>query len=131
MSKTWVLDTETKGTGAHVVPLETVLRTPEARREAAKAAQPPRRRARQPAPTPPPSPPRRFRVVDLMTRRVLVDGVDARATIDAFRDVRSIADVDVYVSDGDEGEWRPLSLPAQKKLWALGRSEAPAASHPA
>ena len=30
MGKTWVLDTETKGTGANVVPLEKVLQTPEA-----------------------------------------------------------------------------------------------------
>jgi hypothetical protein len=29
MAKTWVLDTETKGTGAHVVPLEKVQRRPE------------------------------------------------------------------------------------------------------
>ncbi len=29
MAKTWVLDTETKGTGANVVPLEKVLRRPE------------------------------------------------------------------------------------------------------
>jgi hypothetical protein len=30
MGKVWVLDTETKGTGANVVPLEKVLRRPEA-----------------------------------------------------------------------------------------------------
>jgi hypothetical protein len=29
MGKVWVLDTETKGTGAHVVPLEKVLERPE------------------------------------------------------------------------------------------------------
>ena len=29
MAKTWVLDTETKGTGARVVPLEDVLEKPE------------------------------------------------------------------------------------------------------
>ena len=41
MGKTWVLDTETKGTGANVVPLEKVPQTPEAdpkpRRPARKA----------------------------------------------------------------------------------------------
>jgi hypothetical protein len=36
MAKTWVLDTETKGTGAHVVPLEKVQRRPEQRQEAAE-----------------------------------------------------------------------------------------------
>ena len=43
-SKTWVLDTDTKGTGANVVPLEKVLQKPEPEPEPA----PPRRR---PAPT--------------------------------------------------------------------------------
>jgi hypothetical protein len=131
MSKTWVLDTETKGTGAHVVPLETVLRKPEAGGEAAKVSPAPRRRSREPAPAPAPSPPRRFRVVDLMTRRVLVDDADARATVEALRDVRSIVDVDVYIADGDDGEWRPLSLAAQKKLWALGHTDAPEPAQPA
>jgi hypothetical protein len=37
-TKTWVLDTDTKGTGANVVPLEKVLR-------GAEPAPPPRRRA--------------------------------------------------------------------------------------
>ena len=41
MGKTWVLDTETKGTGANVVPLEKVLQKPDAepkpRRSARKA----------------------------------------------------------------------------------------------
>jgi hypothetical protein len=60
--KTWVLDTDTKGTGANVVPLEKVLkqpdapaeraprrRTPAARRDgAAKAAPRPARRRTQP-----------------------------------------------------------------------------------
>jgi hypothetical protein len=53
MAKVWVLDTETKGTGANVVPLEKVLKRPEpperpakrrdAKRDEAPAA--PRRRA--------------------------------------------------------------------------------------
>jgi hypothetical protein len=54
-AKTWVLDTETKGTGANMVPLEKVLEKPEpppAPRRAAPAAEPPRRRARRPAPKP-------------------------------------------------------------------------------
>jgi hypothetical protein len=41
MAKTWVLDTETKGTGANVVPLEKVQRQPE----------PPETRPKRPAPT--------------------------------------------------------------------------------
>jgi hypothetical protein len=56
--KTWVLDTETKGTGANVVPLENVLKgsDPEpARRRAAPATEPrrpARERSRRPTPGP-------------------------------------------------------------------------------
>lgn len=43
MAKTWVLDTDTKGTGAHVVPLEKALVQPEPRKgPAPKRANPPR-----------------------------------------------------------------------------------------
>jgi hypothetical protein len=54
MAKTWVLDTETKGTGAHVVPLDKVVRSPaqrepgeerrsEERRRKGRAGEPRRR----------------------------------------------------------------------------------------
>jgi hypothetical protein len=57
--KTWVLDTETKGTGANVVPLEKVLekpdpdrtprrRTPAARRDGAASPAPKPRRSTEP-----------------------------------------------------------------------------------
>ena len=59
MAKVWVLDTETKGTGANVVPLEKVQRRPEAAPERrARPAKPsdeaaPRRpKPRKPAPEP-------------------------------------------------------------------------------
>jgi hypothetical protein len=61
MAKVWVLDTETKGTGANVVPLEKVVRPPEERE--APPERPAKRRERRaaarstdahaPAPTPP------------------------------------------------------------------------------
>jgi hypothetical protein len=52
-NKTWVLDTETKGTGANMVPLDKVLKKPDpapARRRPAPAAEPKReeRRTRRP-----------------------------------------------------------------------------------
>lgn len=53
MGKVWVLDTETKGTGANVVPLERVLKKPEAQAPA------PPRPARRPATSPKPAPPRK------------------------------------------------------------------------
>ena len=48
MARTWVLDTDTKGTGAHVVPLEKALEQP-----APKKPAPPRRRAKPAAPKAP------------------------------------------------------------------------------
>jgi|SRR5215210_2657665 len=56
--KTWVLDTETKGTGANVVPLEKLLKEPEAaapKRRPAPPAEPrdaERREERRPAARP-------------------------------------------------------------------------------
>ena len=55
MAKVWVLDTETKGTGAQMVPLEKVLKDPadedepafrSSRRPPAKARKPPEQRAK-------------------------------------------------------------------------------------
>ena len=48
MAKTWVLDSDTKGTGAQMVPLEKVLRRPEEETPAR-----PRRRAAEPRPASP------------------------------------------------------------------------------
>ena len=50
MAKTWVLDTETKGTGANVVPLEKVQRRPEEAPE--RRAPRPKRSAPSEAPRP-------------------------------------------------------------------------------
>ena len=50
MAKTWVLDTDTKGTGARMVPLEDVLKKPEPK---ARPAPP----MRQPKPSPGQRPP--------------------------------------------------------------------------
>src|SRR5688500_5935739 len=59
MGKVWVLDTETKGTGANVVPLEEVLERPEEPAPPRKPVSPrrtesaaPRRRPRPPKPEP-------------------------------------------------------------------------------
>jgi hypothetical protein len=56
MAKVWVLDTETKGTGANVVPLEKVQRRPETpQKPAPKRPKPPE--AGAPAPRRRPKPP--------------------------------------------------------------------------
>jgi hypothetical protein len=120
MGKTWVLDTETKGTGATMVPLEK--RT--GRDDAAGAApwfrtrERPERAPRDDAP-PAPRAPRRFRVVDVVSRRVLAEDADARETVDVLKGVRSVVDVRLSVRDGDAGEWRLLGLGEQKAIWAL------------
>jgi hypothetical protein len=52
MAKVWVLDTETKGTGANVVPLEKVVRPPEQREPAPQAPVKQRERPRRPSERP-------------------------------------------------------------------------------
>jgi len=49
MAKTWILDTDTKGTGARMVPLEDALEKPQApARQRRPAPQPRRERAAEP-----------------------------------------------------------------------------------
>ena len=75
MARIWVLDTETKGTGAQMVPLDRVLEKPGPSGEPFFV--PPKPRPREPKP-PEPRAPRRFRIVDVVTRQVLADDVPAR-----------------------------------------------------
>ena len=120
MGKIWVLDTETKGTGANMVPLEKVLEKPAPadtrirpvpRRKAADHAREPESAQRRE--------PYRFRIFDLMTRQVLADDADARATVALLEDVRSVVDVFIDVWDPEAGDWRRLTLSEQKGLWRL------------
>jgi hypothetical protein len=115
MAKKWVLHTETKGTGAQMVPLESI----EKRSSAVKPVFVPREPLRRAEPEPGPRAPRRFKVVDIMTRQPLVGDAGTRETIDALKDVRSIVDVSVYVWQEDRDRWRLLSLPEQRAIWDL------------
>jgi hypothetical protein len=114
MAKVWVLDTETKGTGAQMVPLEKVQRRPAPSGEPVFV--PPKPRPR-PAPEPEPRAPRRFRVVDVLTRQPLADDAGARATLEVLRGVRSSVDVEVLVWEPGDERWRLLSLAEQALLW--------------
>ena len=114
MGKVWVLDTETKGTGAEMVPLDKVQQTPARSREPFFV--PPKRKPREPKPAEPRAP-RRFKVVDVATREVLADGALARETLDVLGDVRSSVDVHVYVWESDDDRWRLLTLIEQRTLW--------------
>ena len=107
MGKVWILDTETKGTGANMVPLDRVLRQPGS--DAVAGFDLPA--LRQPAPTDVgPRAPRRFKVVNVVTREVLAEGTGLRATVERREQVRSIVDVTISVWQPDTERWRLLSL---------------------
>ena len=115
MAKVWVLDTETKGTGAEMVPLEKVLRKP--------ASEPVRRRAR-PVPEqvrqeaqPEPTPPRRFRVIDALSRQMLAEDADASETLELLRSIDRQVDVSVYVWEPTPESWRLLTRRELSLLW--------------
>jgi hypothetical protein len=114
--KTWVLDTGTKGTGAEMVPLEKVLRTPGPGPEPAVVS----KRRRQPvAREPELRPARKFKAVDVMTGRVLAEDVDARAALEVLAEARSVVDVRVYVWQPRAERWRLLSVAEQKAMLSL------------
>ena len=117
----WVLDTETKGTGANMVPLERVLRKP-----GSSDAVPgfvfrklPRREVEEPGPREP----YRFKVVDVVTRQTLAEGVDARDTVRALQGVRSIVDVSMSVWEPEAERWRLLTYDEGRLLWDRARSD--------
>ena len=120
MARKWVLDTETKGTGAEMVPLEKVLerrRSSRAPEEGQSLRRRPARRPEPVAPEPHPRRPRRFKVVDVMTRQPLAEDVGIREALEVLADARSVVDVIVYAWDRERADWRPLTMREQKLLW--------------
>jgi hypothetical protein len=124
MAKTWVLDTETKGTGAHVVPLEKVLKGPSRERDLATVAlERPPRPAGEPEQA---AAPLTFKVLDIRSGELLAEGIDARATVDLLQGVGSIVDVRIYVWMQKAARWRLLTLDEQRALWLFrGQTTAP------
>ena len=114
MSKRWVLDTETKGTGAQMVPAEKVQPAYESR-PAIVVGEPEPRREKPVEPRVP----RRFKVVDVMTRRVLGEGIGTRETIRVLEGMRSVVDANVYVWQDRDGTWQQLSQVDRARLWDL------------
>lgn len=112
MGRRWVLDTETKGTGAQMVPLDTVVKQPDP-----KPLFVPRKHGPKPPPEPAARAPRRFKVVDISTREVLSEDADARATIDLLGGIRSSVDVNVSVWEPSTDAWRLLTLREKRMLW--------------
>ena len=124
MGKVWILDTETKGTGANMVPLDSVLRKPGS--GAVEGFRLPALKPPAQAPAEPRAP-RRFKVVDVVTREVLAEGLDVRATVERLEQVRSIVDVTIWVWEPDGERWRMLSLDEARALWKFrGRLADPA-----
>lgn len=116
MAKTWILDTETKGTGAHMVPLEKALQKRSTDEDLAVVTLhgPPR----APEPVEPPAP-LSFKIVDIRSSQVLAEGIDARATVDLLGGVGSVVDVRIYVWAPLSRRWRLLALDEQKALWGF------------
>jgi hypothetical protein len=114
VTKTWVLDTETKGTGANMVPLEKRKPSPEQSRGALYV---PRKHSPPPAKPPAPKPARRFKVIDVVSRQVLAEGTDARGTVNVLKNVRSIVDIQVYVWQPVRETWRMLGFDEVRLLW--------------
>lgn len=120
----WVLDTETKGTGAEMVPLERL----EKERKRQKGD---RERIRviarddsvagnEPATKPEgPRVARRLKVVNVLSRQVLADDVGVAEALQALRAVNSVVDVNVYVWEPSEEDWRPLTLSERRTLWGF------------
>jgi hypothetical protein len=120
MAKTWRLDTETKGTGAHVVPLEKADRPSPERELATVTLERPPRVIDEPEPLGPLT----FKVLDIRSSQVLAEGTDTRATIELLEDVRSVLDVRIYVWMQRAARWRLLTLDEQRALWRF-RGRAP------
>jgi hypothetical protein len=114
MGRIWVLDTDTKGTGAEMVPLDKVEQKPAPRDEPFFV--PPKLKPREPKSVEPRAP-RAFKVVDVATRVVLADGAGVGETLKALGDVRSIVDVNVSVWEPATERWRLLTLGEQRTLW--------------
>jgi hypothetical protein len=120
MGTTWVLDTETKGTGANMVPLERVTK-----RSSAPAHQFVLPERRSPDEKPPkPRALHQFRVVDVMTRQELLEAGSARDAVETLRSVRSIVDVNLYVWDEERERWLMLPFEEQRTLFDLARTNA-------
>jgi hypothetical protein len=129
VAKVWILDTETKGTGAQMVPLEKVLRQPASEPERRRARPTPQLRPKQKAPDP--VPPRRFRVIDARSRQVLAEDANAPETLELLRGVEQPVDVSIYVWEPRPETWRLLTSREKSLLWDFRQRRPARAERPA
>jgi hypothetical protein len=119
---TWVLDTETKGTGAEMIPLERLEERkrlkgdPERIRVIGPAIPESSDTAREAEQT---EAPRRFKVVDVLSRQVLGEDVGLSEALQAVAGFDSVVDVKVYVWEPALAEWRPLTWSERRAFWAF------------
>lgn len=109
-----MLDTQTKGTGATMVPLDSVLRKPGS--DAVPGFVLPELKPPVPGPGPTRSP-LEFKVVDVMTRELLAEHADTRTTLRALAQVRRIVDVTIYGWEPTAEHWRKLTFSEVSALW--------------
>jgi hypothetical protein len=100
------------------VPLEDLQREPAAERELSvvELERPPRL-----AKPVEPRTPLTFKVVDVMSARLVAEGVSAAETVKLLEGVRSVLDVRIYAWMTEAGRWRLLTLEEQRTLWGFRR----------
>src|SRR4051794_5464340 len=76
-------------------------------------------RPKKPPPAPAPRGPRKFKVVDVMTREALVDGADAPPPVELLGGVRRVVDVSVFVGEEKARRWQQLTQRETQMLWGL------------
>lgn len=114
MRRPWILDTDTKGTGAEIRPLRDKTQKP----LKGPRILVPSKRSRREAPAAPKRP-QRFKVVDVLSRQVLAEGADTKTVVELLREVRSAVDIDIYVAEQPGGMWRRLSFAERQLLLNL------------
>ena len=82
----------------------------------------PERRPPQKEPAKPRAP-RRFRILDVMTRQDLLEDGSTREAVEALHSVRSIVDVSVYIWDEERERWLLLPFAEQRALLDLARTK--------
>lgn len=117
MAKTWVLDTETKGTGAEVVPIEKKLARRGRERDLALVEL--GGGAPKPPPEAPAPEPTRLKVVHVPSGTTLAEDVGVRDAVAALAGMRSVLDARISVWSPERGRWRILPLAEAKRLWEL------------
>jgi hypothetical protein len=102
-----------------MVPIDPFER-PDPKR-AKKVWVPPKRRPREPTP-PEPRAPRRFRIVDVLSRQVLQEDGGVRETLELLAGIDRMHDVSLSIWEPREERWRLLGITETRAVWDRSRS---------